>query len=266
MTIGLIGCGKMGSALTLGAIKAGVFESTRVLAYDPVPEAIAALGEGITAAGSLEEAIKGSDALLLCVKPYQVAEILTQVASLIESPDKLLVISIAAGVKIEAMEAACDNKARIVRTMPNTPSLVGEGAAAFTLGAGATGDDARFTEKLLGSVGVVYQVKEALLDTVTGISGSGPAYVYTFIEALADGALLEGLPRDQALALATQTVLGAARMVSESGEHPALLRDRVTSPGGTTITGLAALEEGAFRSTTIKAVKAATEKARELGR
>lgn len=265
MTIGLIGCGKMGSALTLGAIKAGVFESSQVLAYDPVPEAITALGQGVVAAGSLADAIKGSDVLLLCVKPYQVAEILTKVSSLVESADKLLVVSIAAGVKIEAMEASCENKARIIRTMPNTPALVGEGAAAFALGAHATQDDADFAEKLLGSIGVVYQVKEALLDTVTGLSGSGPAYVYTFIEALADGALLEGLPRDQALALATQTVLGAARMVAESGEHPALLRDRVTSPGGTTIAGLAALEEGAFRSTAIKAVKAATDKARELG-
>ena len=266
MTIGLIGCGKMGSALTLGAIKAGVFEPDQVLAYDPIPEAITALGSDVQAAGSLEEVIKGSDTLLLCVKPYQVTEILATVSSLVASPDKLLVISIAAGVKISAMETSCQNKARIVRSMPNTPALVGEGAAAFALGSQATEADALFAEKLLGSIGIVYQVKEAQLDTITGISGSGPAYVYTFIEALADGALLEGLPRDQALALATQTVLGAARMVAESGEHPALLRDRVTSPGGTTIAGLATLEEGAFRSTTIKAVKAATDKARELGR
>lgn len=266
MTVGLIGCGKMGSALTQGAIRAGVFELNQVLAYDPVPEAIAALGEGITAADSLDDAIQGSDILLLCVKPYQITGILAKVASLVESPDNLLVISIAAGVKIESMEANCQSKARIVRTMPNTPALVGEGAAAFALGANATEADAKFCKKLLGAIGLVYQVEEELLDTVTGLSGSGPAYVYTFIEALADGALLEGLPRDQALALATQTVLGAARMVAESGEHPALLRDRVTSPGGTTIAGLATLEEGAFRSTTIKAVKAATDKARELGR
>lgn len=266
MTIGLIGCGKMGSALTLGAIKKGVFESHQVLAYDPVPEAIAALGDGISAAGSLEEAIQGSNILLLCVKPYQVSEILAKIPKLVESPAKLLVISIAAGVKIETMERSCNHEARIVRTMPNTPALVGEGAAAFTLGKNATGADADFTAKLLGSIGIVYEVKESLLDTVTGLSGSGPAYVYTFIEALADGALLEGLPRDQALALATQTVLGAARMVANSGEHPSVLRDRVTSPGGTTIAGLAALEEGAFRSSAINAVKAATEKARDLGR
>lgn len=266
MIIGLIGCGKMGSALTLGAINKGVFESRQVLAYDPVPETIAALGGGILAADSLEAAIQGSDILLLCVKPYQVAEVLAKIPSLVDSPDKLLVISIAAGVQIETMENSCKHKARIVRTMPNTPALVGEGAAAFALGKKATDADADFTDKLLGSIGIVYEMKESLLDTVTGLSGSGPAYVYTFIEALADGALLEGLPRDQALALATQTVLGAARMVADSGDHPGILRDRVTSPGGTTIAGLAALEEGAFRSSTINAVKAATEKARELGR
>lgn len=266
MTIGLIGCGKMGSALTLGAIKAGVFQASDVLAYDPVPEAIAALGEGFQAASSLDEALQKSDILLLCVKPYQVAEVLTKVSEINSAADELLVISIAAGVTLTAMESSCQNKARIIRTMPNSPALVGEGAAGYALGSLATADDGEFTKNLLGSVGLAYEVKEALIDTVTGISGSGPAYVYTFIEALADGALLEGLPRDQALALATQTVLGAARMVAESGEHPAVLRDRVTSPGGTTIAGLAALEEGAFRSATIKAVKTATEKARELGR
>ncbi|MFT6863311.1 MAG: pyrroline-5-carboxylate reductase [Akkermansiaceae bacterium] len=256
----------MGSALTQGAIKAGVFEARQVLAYDPVPAAITALGHNITAAHSLNEVIHNSDVLLLCVKPGEVSGVLSKIPANIATPDELLVVSIAAGVTIAAMEESSQNKARIVRCMPNTPALVGEGAAAFSLGTLATQADADFTQKLLGSIGIVYQVKEALIDTVTGLSGSGPAYVYTFIEALADGALLEGLPRDQALALATQTVLGAARMVADSGLHPAILRDRVTSPGGTTIAGLAALEEGAFRSTTIKAVKAATEKARELGR
>lgn len=265
MTIGIVGCGKMGSALTLGAIKADVFSAEQLLAFDPVAAAIESLGPDITAADSIDEVILKSDVLLLCVKPGDVKEVLGRVASIQDSSGNLLIISIAAGVTISAMEKACQNKARIVRAMPNTPAVVGEGAAAFSLGSEATSSDADFAEKLLGSIGIVSRVKEPLLDTVTGISGSGPAYVYTFIEALADGALLEGLPRDQALAFAAQTVLGAAKMVSESGEHPAILRDRVTSPGGTTIAGLAALEEGAFRATTIKAVKAATVKARELG-
>jgi pyrroline-5-carboxylate reductase len=265
MTVGIIGCGKMGSALTLGALKAGVFRDHRAIALDPKPPSIEALGPEVSPAASLEEAIRESDALLLCVKPYQIHDLLTRVAELSASSDELLAISIAAGITIETMEKSCRNKARIVRCMPNTPSLVGEGAGAFALGSTATAADADFVERLLGSTGLVYQVPEKLIDTVTGISGSGPAYVYTFIEALADGALLEGLPRDKALALATQTVLGAARMIAENGEHPALLRDRVTSPGGTTIAGLAALEKGNFRSTVITAVQTAVHKARELG-
>ena len=265
MTIGLIGCGKMGSALTLGAIKTQVFEASDLIAYDPVPAAIESLGPGVRTADSLEEAIKASDALLLCVKPYQIHDVLSQIAELSDDPESLLVISIAAGVTLAAMEESCKNKARIIRCMPNTPALVGQGAAAFSKGTLATVEDSTFAKKLLGSVGLAYEVTESLIDTVTGVSGSGPAYVYTFIEALADGGLLEGLPRDQALTLATQTVLGAAAMVAESGEHPAILRDRVTSPGGTTVAALATLEEGAFRSTTIKAVRTAIEKARELG-
>lgn len=255
----------MGSALTLGAIKAGVFQASQVIAYHPNPAVIASLGDEITPAGSLEEVISASDILLLCVKPIDIPQILSKIPSANQDPANLLVISVAAGVTLSNMEKASKGKARLIRAMPNTPALVGEGAAAFALGFKATESDSDFAKKLLSSIGIVYEVKESLLDAVTGVSGSGPAYVYTFIEALADGGLFEGLPRDKALALATQTVLGAAKMISESGEHPAILRDRVTSPGGTTIAGLAALEEGAFRSTTIKAVKAAAARARELG-
>jgi len=172
------------------------------------------------------------------VKPDGVLDVLARIAELEITREKLLVISVAAGVTIARMEEAAKGHARVIRTMPNTPSLVGEGAAAFSLGSTATASDAEFTRKLLGAVGEVIEVKESLIDAVTGLSGSGPAYVYTFIEALADGALLEGLPREHALKLATQTVLGAAKLVAESGEHPAVLRDRVTSPGGTTICGL----------------------------
>lgn len=265
MTIGIIGCGKMGSALTLGALKAGVFKDHEVIAVDNKPHAIEALGPDVSPAESMDDALSRSDALLLCVKPYQINDLLARLAELSSKPDETLAISIAAGVTIPAMEESSQNKARIIRCMPNTPSLVGEGASAFSLGATATESDAELVKSLLGSVGLAYEVPERLLDSVTGVSGSGPAFVYTFIEALADGGLLEGLPRDKALALATQTVLGAAKMVAEDNEHPALLRDRVTSPGGTTITGLAALEKGNFRSTVIGAVQATAAKARELG-
>lgn len=265
MTISIIGCGKMGSALTLGALRKGVFEDHDLLAFDPVSELVKALGPEVSAVPSLEDAIQRSDALLLCVKPYQIHDILELIAKSSSQPDDLLVISIAAGVTVMAMEGSCQDKARIVRCMPNTPALIGEGASAFSLGKNATDADATLVRNLLGSTGLVYQVPESFIDPVTGVSGSGPAYVYTFIEALADGALLEGLPRDQALALATQTVIGAAKMVAENGEHPALLRDRVTSPGGTTIAGLAALEKGSFRSTVISAVQAAVKRAKEIG-
>lgn len=265
MIIGVVGCGKMGSALTLGAIKAGVFPASAVRAYDPFPAAIESLGPDVTALNSLAEVIDQCDVLLLCVKPHDVAGVLETVKARGRKSEDLLILSIAAGVTLATMEAAVEGSARVIRTMPNTPALIGKGAAAFSPGSLATDRDSDFAQELLAAVGTACQVKESLLDAVTGTSGSGPAYVYTMIEALADGALLQGIPREQALQLAAQTVLGAAAMVAESGEHPAILRDRVTSPGGTTIAGLAALEEGAFRSDVIKAVEAATLRARELG-
>ncbi|MDB4354114.1 pyrroline-5-carboxylate reductase [Akkermansiaceae bacterium] len=257
----------MGQALTLGAIKSGALAASNLFVYDPVPAAVDYLLSHISATPceTLAALIQESDVLLLCVKPGDVPDVLRIIASSQKSAKDLLVISIAAGVTITSMEAGSQGKARIVRAMPNTPALVGEGAAAFSLGQSALEADAAFATSLLGSVGSVHRVKESLMDAVTGISGSGPAYVFTFIEALADGALLQGIPRDQALALATQTVIGAAKMVRESGELPAELRDKVTSPGGTTISGLAALEAGAFRSTIINAVSSATQRSQELG-
>ncbi|MDA7505976.1 pyrroline-5-carboxylate reductase [Akkermansiaceae bacterium] len=263
MKVGLIGCGKMGQALALGALKAAALNPNDLFLYDsyaPARDDLAAQSKA-SACDDLASLIEQSEALLLCVKPADVADVLKEI------PDsrELLVLSIAAGVTLSQMESQAGKATRVVRAMPNTPSLVGEGAAAFSLGSLATPDDADFTKALLGSVGSVHEVKEVLMDAVTGLSGSGPAYVFTFIEALADGALLEGLPREQALALATQTVLGAATMVRKTGALPADLRDKVTSPGGTTIAGLAALEAGAFRSTIISAVSSAARRSRELG-
>lgn len=265
MKIGLLGCGKMGSALVLGAVEAGVFAAADVLLFDKVPAATENLGPAYQVADSLEHFLKSSDIILLCVKPGDVPDVLALLPEIGIRAEDLLVISIAAGVTLETMQSLSADSARLIRTMPNTPALIGKGAAAFSPGHRATEEDIVFATELLSAVGTVCQVKETLLDAVTGTSGSGPAYVYTFIEALADGALLEGLPREKALELAAQTVFGAAAMVLESGEHPALLRDRVTSPGGTTIAGLAALEEGAFRSDVIGAVKAAADRARALG-
>lgn len=260
MTVGIIGCGKMGQALTEGAIRAGILSPQTLFLYDPIAEAVNSLSEksGGTACSSLSELCSQCDTLLICVKPAQVTEVLSSLSS------PALVLSIAAGITIKQMESA-SSAARIIRVMPNTPALVGTGAAAYALGSGVTSEDETFTKNLLESVGIAERVSESLMDAITGLSGSGPAYVYTMIEALADGGLLEGLPREQALRLATQTVLGGAQMVAETGLLPAELRDRVTSPGGTTIAGLAALEEGNFRSTVIKAISRATSRSKELG-
>ena len=257
----------MGTALTLGAIRTGVLSESQIRVYDPVAAAIESIQKeaNLAAASSLEELISSCDTFLLCVNPFDVCSVLETIAAASQGPENALVLSIAAGITLSSMESSVQGKARIIRIMPNTPAMIGKGAAAYSLGASVKSEDGDFTEKLLSSVGIACEVKESLLDAVTGISGSGPAYVYTFIEALADGALLEGIPRAQAFQLAAQTVLGAAAMVAETGLHPAELRDRVTSPGGTTIAGLRALEDGAFRATVIDAVHTATAKAKELG-
>ena len=167
---------------------------------------------------------------------------------------------------MNALEAAAAQNLRIIRAMPNTPALVGKGAAGYCPGTRATRDDAQTARLLLGAVGLAVEVPERLMDAVTGLSGSGPAYVYLVIEALADGGVRAGLPRADAIRLAAQTVLGAAAMVLETGEHPAVLKDMVTSPGGTTIAGLAELERHGLRSALIEAVSAATRRAIELGK
>jgi pyrroline-5-carboxylate reductase len=178
---------------------------------------------------------------------------------------KHLLVSIAAGVATSRLEAALPGRSRVVRVMPNTPALVGAAAAGFSLGKSATRSDGQLVQRLFSAVGVAFQLKENLLDAVTGLSGSGPAYVYQFIEALSDGGVAAGLPRDVATQLAAQTVLGGARMVLETGTHPGTLKDMVTSPGGTTIEGLHELEKGKMRGTVMNAVRAAAAKSKKLG-
>ena len=254
----------MGSALVQGAVRSGVIEPARIRLFDIVPEASAALAAAVGASAVADpgEVVAASEVNLLCVKP---GDLLPMLRNLPDPPESRLFLSIAAGVRMAAMEEALEVSQRVIRVMPNTPALVGMGASAFALGSHATREDADFTKNLLGGVGRVIEVKEALLDTVTGLSGSGPAFVYTFIESLADGGVLCGLPREAALELAAQTVAGAAEMVLQQGEHPAKLRDMVTSPGGTTIAGLAELEAHGFRSAIVEAVRAATERSKELG-
>jgi pyrroline-5-carboxylate reductase len=212
---------------------------------------------------SASEVVIGSDVLFLAVKPQQMSQVLNGLSSLLE--DRHLIISIAAGLPLSVYESALGTNRRIVRVMPNTPCLVSECAAGFSTGGSTSAEDSKLVEAMLATVGVAIQVDEKLLDAVTGLSGSGPAYAYQIIEALSDGAVHMGLPRDIATKLAAQTLLGAAKMVLETGQHPGTLKDAVTSPGGTTIAGVHALESGGLRGTIMNAVQAATDRSKELG-
>lgn len=266
MKLGVIGCGKMGTALVGGAIKSGAVAAADVTGVDVYQSAREHFAKSTSASTGLEiSELSGCDVILLCTKPHDVRAAL-KAAAVATAGKPLLVISIAAGVTIAALEEAAGGEIRIIRTMPNTPALIGKGAAAFCLGTRATQEDAETARLLLGSVGLAIEVPERLIDAVTGLSGSGPAYVYLVIDALADGGVCAGLPRADAVRLAAQTVFGAAAMVLETGEHPAVLKDMVTSPGGTTIAGLAELERRAVRSALIDAVGAATRRATELGK
>jgi pyrroline-5-carboxylate reductase len=257
----------MGTALIQGAIRAGVVAAADVIGCDPYEksrEAFAsATAAGVTA--DMDAVVAASEVILLCTKPHDIPAALANAAQ-VAAGGQRLVISIAAGVTLAALESVAPENFRVIRTMPNTPALIGRGAAAFCLGSRATPADAATAQALLGAVGLAVEVPERLMDAVTGLSGSGPAYIYVVIDALADGGVRAGIPRADAVRLAAQTVLGAAAMVMETGEHPAVLKDMVTSPGGTTIAGLAVLEKQGLRSALIEAVGAATQRAAELGK
>jgi pyrroline-5-carboxylate reductase len=207
--------------------------------------------------------LRESDVVVLAVKPQVIDKVLTQIGADVR-PDQL-VVSVAAGVPIEALESRLPRGSRVVRAMPNTPATVQAGATAVSGGAHASADDLRIARELFEAVGRVVVLDEGLLDAVTGLSGSGPAYVMLIIEALADGGVKVGLHRDTALLLAAQTVFGSAKLLLETGEHPGRLKDMVTSPGGTAIAGLHTLESGALRKTLIDAVETASKRAAELG-
>lgn len=257
----------MGRALLEGALKAGIVEAKNVFVSSRTEKTRQTLSKelGVNAVENNVDVVKNSDAVYLCTKPHITPLVLVELAEEPECLNDVLLISAAAGLTLETLEAPLPHGTRVIRCMPNTPSLIGKGAAAYTAGSHATSADAETACKLLNAAGSVIEVPENLMDSVTGVSGSGPAYVYTFIEALTDGGVVEGLPRPQALELAVQTVLGAASMIAETGLHPAILRDMVTSPGGTTIAAVKSLEDNGFRSATMNAVSTAAAKARELG-
>ncbi len=264
MKLGFIGSGKMASALVQGVTQSGALAPGDIIVSDVIAGMAQRLATvaGVAFAETNADLVAMSDALVLCVKPHDALDALRALRA--EAAEKL-VVSIVAGLTIATLQEAAGPGVRIVRVMPNTPALVHKGAAAYARGATATAADAALTEKIFGAVGEVVCVKEHLLDVVTGLSGSGPAYIFLVIEALADGGVLMGLPRELAQKLAAQTVAGAAEMVLQTGRHPAVLKDEVASPGGTTIAGLEALEAAGVRSAFFSAVRAATEKAREIG-
>lgn len=265
MRIGFLGAGRMATALAKGLLESGAVSADDVTASDVSEQARSAFNSatGVEVAADNREAAWNDDVLVLAVKPQVLPTVLADIRDQIDA--KTLVVSIAAGVPLKTLEAGLPDGQRLVRVMPNTPALVAAGASCFALGRHANSEDAETVKALLSPVGFVAEVPESSLDAVTGLSGSGPAYVYQIIEALSDGGVRVGLPRDLATQLAAQTLIGAAKMVLETGEHPGALKDAVTSPGGTTIAGLHALELGGLRSTLIDAVVAATDRSVELG-
>jgi pyrroline-5-carboxylate reductase len=262
--IGFIGGGNMAEALIKGLLAGGV-PATSIYVAEPYAERRNFLAEhfAVRCGDANTAVIADSDIVILAIKP-QVAENVLKGIGNVEPAGKLF-ISIMAGVKIAAIEGAFPGEVRVVRVMPNTPALVLEASSAISPGAFATSEDISVALSIFELVGKAWQLEEKLMDAVTGLSGSGPAYVLTFIEALSDAGVKNGLPRDTALGLAAQTVFGTAKLLLETHEHPAVLRDKVTSPGGTTIAGLHALEKAGFRGTLINAVDAATARSRELG-
>jgi len=263
--IGFLGAGQMAAALARGWAAAGHLSADTCRASDPYADARTRFQQqtGCPTTTDNRDVVANSDVLVLAVKPQTMSTLLTEVRGSL-TPDHLIV-SIAAGISLRQLADGLPAGARLVRVMPNTPCLLGASASGFAAGPSAKPEDVALVETLFNAVGKAFAVPEPLLDAVTGLSGSGPAFVYVMIEALADGGVRMGLPRDVALTLAAQTVVGAGRMVLETKQHPGALKDAVASPGGTTIAGLHALERGGVRAALMDAVEAATQRATELG-
>jgi len=264
MKLGIIGCGKMGRALMGGILDAEICQPDGVIISDAWPDAVSsAVAElGVQAAKDNREVVEASDVVLLCVKPQGFTEML---ADLGDAKDRLL-ISIAAGIRIGAIEQGINNRHRVIRVMPNTPALIRRAASAFAMGSTATEEDAALTERLLSSVGYVCRVKEEDLDAVTALSGSGPAYIFLMLEALIASGIEQGLPPEIARDLAVETTSGAAELVARTGEPPAQLRENVTSPNGTTFAALESLRADGFSESVRRAIRAARERSIELGK
>lgn len=264
MKLTIIGAGAMGSAFAGGMISAGIVAPGDVTMVDVDRSKLETASSqfGVSTSTNAASAVLGADVVMLAVKPWIVKDVLPQIRDSV-SP-KQLVVSIVTGVRVESIESGLPDGVGVIRAMPNTPCLIRAGAVGFACGKSVTGEQIEAAKRIFDSTGISVEVPEHLLNAVTGLSGSGPAYIYLLIEALIDGGVRVGLPRDTAFKLASQTVMGAARMVIERNEHPAVLKDQVTTPGGTTIAALDVLEKTGFRSALIEAVKASTKRSEEL--
>ena len=265
MSLAFLGAGAMGEALSRGLIAAQSYAPDQITLFDVDQTRVRQLCAdlGTRAAASPLEAVQNADVIVLAVKPQIIESALEPLRDVV-LPSQTLV-SIAAGIATSRLEACFSNDVPVVRVMPNTPALVGAAASAICAGKFAKREHLDKASAIFRAVGTCVETDEKLLDAVTGLSGSGPAYVFLFIEALADGGVRAGLSREVALQLAAQTVVGSAKMLLETGKHPGVLKDQVASPGGTTIAGLHALENGSFRGTVMNAVLAAANRAKELG-
>ncbi|KAL5723120.1 pyrroline-5-carboxylate reductase [Ranunculus cassubicifolius] len=262
--LGFIGAGKMAESIAKGIVKSGVLPASRIrTAHDRINRREAFSSFGVQIFDTNEQVVEDSDVIILSVKPQVLKQVVCQLKPLLT--EKKLLVSVAAGTKLGDLQEWAGH-GRFIRVMPNTPAAVGEAATVMSLGEAASKDDVDLIAKLFGAIGKIWTADENHFDAITGVSGSGPAYIFLAIEAMADGGVAAGLPRDLALDLASQTVFGAASMVINSGKHPGQLKDDVASPGGTTIAGIHELEKGGFRGILMNTVVAAAERSREFSK
>ncbi|CAM1291213.1 Uncharacterised protein g67 [Pycnogonum litorale] len=267
MLIGFLGAGRMAQALAWGFIRAGIIQPDKIIASSPPSDSLIVdeIGKlGCQTTHDNIEVVNRSDIVIIAVKPPIVPKVLAEVAPMVQS--KHLIVSIALGIPIRNLEQMLPRKTRVVRVMPNTPVLVREGCSVFSCGTSVKEGDNKTVKKLLSSVGMCEEVPEPLIDPATGLSGSGPAYIYVVIEALADGGVKQGLPRDLAYKLASQLLIGSAKMVLDTGRHPGALKDDVCSPAGSSIHAIYHLEKCGLRATLMEAVEAAAMRSRQTGK
>lgn len=262
--LSLIGAGNMGKAILGGVIKSGMFTPENIMISDLYQPSLDSVKSeyGINTTTDSKEAVEFGDVIIFAVKPNIIGNVFSQVSSAVDTSK--IVISIAAAISIEFMEKSLGNDKKVVRVMPNTPALVGEAMSAISPNKNLSNDEIEYVLNIFNSLGNAEIISESLMDTVVGVSGSSPAYVFMFIEAMADAAVLDGMPRAQAYKFAAQSVLGAAKMVLETGKHPGELKDMVCSPGGTTIEAVAVLEQEGMRNSVISAQRKCVQKSKDM--